>query len=117
MRTVGLSSIVIVVALFLAFNKSSLGMALYCWSVPTTWIATRAEMHSDQGYSRGGVGWAGGGGRGRKLHEMEEERERVRQIRETKVFWKRIIKDQEKRVVKREAKRYKETEGLAREAV
>lgn len=72
-------------------------------------------MHSDPGLFQGVRGL--GRGRGRKLHEMEEERERVRQIRETKVFWKRIIKDQEKRVAKREAKRCKETDGLAREEV
>ncbi|KAK1831667.1 magnesium transport protein cora [Podospora conica] len=111
----GLSAIVIVIALVLAFDKGLLALVLYCWSVPTQWIATRAAMY-EPGLFRGMRDHRKlDRKRVQKLYKMEEELERVRQDRETTLFWRKVTEDQE---AKREAQRLRALrEGRPREGL
>ncbi|KAK0738640.1 hypothetical protein B0T18DRAFT_394889 [Schizothecium vesticola] len=113
----GLSAIVIVIALLLAFDKGSLALVLYCWSVPTKWIATRAAMYEPGVFQGMRDHRRLDKRRVRKLREIKEELERVRQARDANLFWRRVTEEQEKRKAKREAEKLKETEGCPKEGV
>lgn len=117
LQAVGLSAIVIVIALLLAFDKGSLALVLYCWSVPTKWIATRMAMY-EPGVFQGMRDYRRlDKRRVLKLHEMKEELKRVRQARDANLFWRRVTEDQERRKAKREVEKLKETEGFPKEGV
>ena len=87
MQTVGLSVIVVVATLLLAFDKGSLALVLYCWSVPTKWIATRAAMYEPEIFQGMRDRRRLDKGRARKLHEIKEKLERVRQACDANLFW------------------------------
>ena len=96
-----ISLVVIFFSLLLAFDKFSLALLLYCVNVPAKWAVTRLAMWQPAAML------PGRGGRGgyrrlnemrvRKIRQMEEEIERVRLVRETKLFWKRVEAEQKRK--------------------
>jgi hypothetical protein len=107
MNQVGYSAIVIIVALLLAFDKWSLALVLYCFSVPTKWIMTRMAMYEPDLFVRMRDYRSLDKTRVRRLHEMTVEIERVRQVRDNIRSSKRIERDQEKRKAANEVRKAK----------
>jgi hypothetical protein len=104
----GISIIVIFFSLLLAFDKFSLALLLYCVNVPTKWLMTRLALLWQPVVGALGLGGAGSGGharnyrrlnelRVRTVRHMEEEIERVRLVRDTKLFWKSVEAEQARR--------------------
>jgi hypothetical protein len=95
-----ISLIVIFFSLLLAFDKFSLALLLYCVNVPAKWISTRVAMclpglpllqSRRGGYRRLNEL------RVKKVRELEEGLERVRLVRETKLFWERVEAEQKRK--------------------
>ncbi|KAK3298764.1 uncharacterized protein B0H64DRAFT_422501 [Chaetomium fimeti] len=94
----GISLVVIFFSLLLAFDKFSLALLLYCINVPTKWVMTRlallwqpASLQRTRNYRRLNEL------RVRAVRQMEDEIERVRLVRDTKLFWKTVEAEQAKR--------------------
>ncbi|KAK4185723.1 magnesium transport protein cora [Podospora australis] len=95
----GISVVVIFISLLLAFDKFSLALLLYCFKVPTKWVMTRIALlwQPASSGSRTRNYRKLNEMRVRKIREMEEEIQRVRLVRDTKLFWKSIEAEQAKR--------------------
>ncbi len=90
----GISVIVIFFSLLLAFDKFSLALLLYCINVPTKWVMTRVAMWQPAALQRSVNYRRLNELRVRKMRQMEEEIERVRLVRDTKMFWKTVEAEQ-----------------------
>ncbi len=95
-----ISLVVIFFSLLLAFDKFSLALLLYCVNVPAKWVSTRVAMWFPSFpllQSRRGGYRRLNELRVKKVREMEEGLERVRLVRETKLFWERVEAEQKRK--------------------
>lgn len=93
----GVSAVVIFFSLLLAFDKFSLALLLYCINVPTKWVLTRLAMWQPAALQRTRNYRRLNELRVRRIRQMEEEIERVRLVRDTKLFWKAVEAEQARR--------------------
>jgi hypothetical protein len=93
----GISLVVIFFSLLLAFDKFSLALLLYCVNVPTKWVMTRLAMWQPASLQRTGNYRRLNELRVRKIRQMEDEIERVRLVRDTKLFWRTVEAEQARR--------------------
>ena len=90
----GISAVVIFFSLLLAFDKFSLALLLYCINVPAKWVMTRVAMWQPAALQRSHNYRKLNELRVKKVRQMEEEIERVRLVRDTKLFWKTVEAEQ-----------------------
>lgn len=93
----GISLVVIFFSLLLAFDKFSLALLLYCVNVPTKWVMTRLAMWQPASLQRTRNYRRLNELRVRKIRQMEDEIERVRLVRDTKLFWQTVEAEQAKK--------------------
>ncbi|KAK4170530.1 magnesium transport protein cora [Cladorrhinum sp. PSN259] len=94
----GISAIIIFISLLLAFDKFSLALLLYCIKVPTKWVMTRIAILQPTSFGTTARNYRKlNEERVRKVRQMEEEIQRVRLVRDTKMFWKTIEAEQARR--------------------
>lgn len=93
----GISILVIFLALLLAFDKFSLALLLYGLKVPTKWLSTRVAIYEPPVLQRSRNYRKLNEKRVRKIRAMEEEIERARAVRDTKLFWKSVEDEQARR--------------------
>ncbi|KAK4135800.1 hypothetical protein BT67DRAFT_261272 [Trichocladium antarcticum] len=90
----GVSIVVIFFSLLLAFDKFSLALLLYCVNVPTKWVVTRLALYQPAALQRSANYRTLNERRVRKVRQMEDEIERARLVRETKLFWRTVEAEQ-----------------------
>lgn len=94
----GVSLVVIFFSLLLAFDKFSLALLLYCVNVPTKWLVTRLAMWQPAALQRRAGGYRRLNElRVKKMRQMDEEIERVRAVRDAKLFWKTVEAEQRRK--------------------